>query len=86
MSGLLSSEERLVWRLEPLEQGRKVLGGLTAIMGETDGRLVTVFAEQHAGEWSRQLMEAGVSTKEMNRKLPALEDLFLELTGGETID
>jgi lysophospholipase L1-like esterase len=35
---------------------------------------------------ANQLFEAGVDVLEMSRKLPALEDLFLEMTGGESID
>ncbi len=38
------------------------------------------------GEWNKQLIQAGVTVKEMNRKLPTLEDLFIEMTGGESID
>ncbi|WP_028611707.1 ABC transporter ATP-binding protein [Paenibacillus harenae] len=83
---LLSSEERLVWRLQPEALGKSVLGGLTEILSEDEGSVTTPYSERLAGEWNRLLVEAGVRVLEMNRKLPALEDLFLELTGGEAID
>jgi ABC-2 type transport system ATP-binding protein len=83
---LLSSEERLVWRLQPEALGRSVLSGLTDILSMDEDSLTTVYSERLAGEWNRKLVEAGVNVLQMNRKLPALEDLFLELTGGEAID
>lgn len=30
-------------------------------------------------------MEANVAIKEMNRQIPSLEHLFLELTGGDSV-
>ncbi|MBD2872273.1 ABC transporter ATP-binding protein [Paenibacillus arenilitoris] len=83
---LLASEERMVWRLRPLPLGRLILSDLTEVLSADEVTVTTVYSERHAGEWSRRLIEAGVSVMEMNRKLPALEDLFLELTGGESID
>ncbi|WP_141504328.1 ABC transporter ATP-binding protein [Paenibacillus luteus] len=82
---LLSSEERLVWRLLPHELGRAVLCELTTLLDETEETVTTTYTERLVGEWNRKLVDAGVSVLEMNRKLPALEDLFLELTGGESI-
>ncbi|WP_053374951.1 ABC transporter ATP-binding protein [Paenibacillus sp. FJAT-27812] len=86
VSNLLSSEERLVWRLMPHALGQSILKELTAIISESEDTLTTAYIEGSVGEWNRKLVEAGVSVLEMNRRLPALEDLFLELTGGESID
>lgn len=86
VQALLASEERLVWKLQPLEAGREALGRLTRILGKEDDRLITVYSAGEAGEWNRRLVEEGIEVLEMNRRLPALEDLFLELTGGESID
>jgi ABC-2 type transport system ATP-binding protein len=86
VQALLSSEERLVWRLAPLERGRAVLEEMTNIVSEDENLLTTVYVEEQAGNWNRKLVESGVQVLEMRRKLPALEDLFLELTGGESID
>ncbi|MCA0755114.1 ABC transporter ATP-binding protein [Paenibacillus sp. N4] len=86
VQALLASEERLVWKLQPLDAGKEALGQLTRILGEEDERLITAYSAGEAGEWNRRLVEEGIAVLEMNRKLPALEDLFLELTGGESID
>lgn len=86
VSGLLSSEERLIWRMMPHMLGKSILSELTSVVEEAEDTVTTVYSEHAVGEWNRRLVEAGVSVLEMNRKLPALEDLFLELTGGDSID
>ncbi|MEH7305132.1 ABC transporter ATP-binding protein [Neobacillus drentensis] len=83
---LLSNRERVIWHIHPLERGREVLQSLTKIEESEDGTIVTEFNEQKIPQWNKQLVEAGVSVTEMNRKMPVLEDLFLELTGGDTIE
>ncbi|CAM3419112.1 ABC transporter ATP-binding protein [Marinicrinis lubricantis] len=83
---LLSQQERLRWRLMPQEMGTMLLRKM-AEQVEVDGNFViTPYREPEAGYWNQQLVEAGITVLEMNRKLPSLEDLFLELTGGQTID
>jgi ABC-2 type transport system ATP-binding protein len=47
---------------------------------------LTEFDQTQIAEWNKQLVYEGVEVTEMNRKLPVLEELFLELTGGVTID
>lgn len=83
---LLSQQERLIWKLSPQHKGVEILKGLSSFVKEEGEAVITPYAEPEAGEWNRKLVEAGVTVKEMNRKLPALEDLFLEMTGGESID
>jgi len=83
---LLSSEERLIWRMMPHMLGKSILSELTAVVDEAEDTITTAYSVDAVGEWNRRLVEAGVNVLEMNRKLPALEDLFLELTGGESID
>ncbi|MED4228340.1 ABC transporter ATP-binding protein [Neobacillus cucumis] len=83
---LLANRERVVWRISPLEKGKQVLGSLTAIEVKEDGTVVTEFNEQKTSEWNKQLVAAGLSVTEINRKMPVLEDLFLELTGGDSIE
>ncbi|WP_042463813.1 ABC transporter ATP-binding protein [Neobacillus dielmonensis] len=83
---LLSNRERVAWRLSPFEKGRDLLAALTPIEDADNQIVLTEFNEQKTPEWNRMLVEAGVSVLEMNRKMPVLEDLFLELTGGETIE
>lgn len=83
---LLSNRERVVWHFHPLEKGKEILSALTTIEEKEDGSILTEFDESKIAGWNKQLVEAGVLVTEMNRKLPALEDLFLELTGGDTIE
>ncbi len=83
---LLSPRERLVWKISPLEKGISILQDLTGLAIKEGDTIITPYDEKEAGLWNRRLVEAGVTVKEMNRKLPALEELFLEMTGGEAID
>lgn len=83
---LLANRERAVWRVSPLEKGKQVLSTLTEMQVSDDGTFVTEYDEQKIPEWNKQLVTAGVSVTEINRKMPVLEDLFLELTGGDSIE
>jgi ABC-2 type transport system ATP-binding protein len=83
---LLSNRERVVWRFHPLEKGKRVLSSITNIEENEDGSILTEFDENKTPEWNKMLVEEGVAVTEMHRKLPVLEDLFLELTGGESIE
>lgn len=83
---LLAIQERVIWRLEPFETAKQILEGLTTVADGPDGTLITPYSETEIATWNKMLVEQGILVKEMNRKLPALEDLFLELTGGESID
>lgn len=83
---LLANQERLRWRLTPLEEGVRVLQSLTDAVETAGDTVTTPYEEQEVGRWNQRLVEAGVTVTEMSRKLPSLEDLFLELTGGESID
>ncbi|NWQ41619.1 ABC transporter ATP-binding protein [Bacillus sp. EB106-08-02-XG196] len=83
---LLSNRERVVWRFHPAEEGKKVLHSVTTIEEREDGSISTEYDEIKTAEWNKMLVEAGVSVTEMNRKMPVLEDLFLELTGSDSIE
>lgn len=83
---LLAQQERLRWRLSPLEEGVQVLQRLCGQVEVEQDVVVTPYVEQQIGEWNRELVNAGVTVTEMSRRLPSLEDLFLELTGGQGID
>lgn len=85
VKNILSNQELMVWKLSPMETGKKILKDLSPEVNESGGTLITPYVEAEVGDWNRRLVEAGVTVKEMNRKIPALEDLFLELTGGESI-
>ncbi|MEW9669021.1 ABC transporter ATP-binding protein [Ammoniphilus sp. 3BR4] len=86
VDSLLSLQERLIWRVTPVVEAKRILEGWTPVTVGRDGTLITMYNEQDAAAWNRGLVEQGIDVKEMQRKLPALEDLFLELTGGETVD
>ncbi|MDQ0247040.1 ABC-2 type transport system ATP-binding protein [Bacillus fengqiuensis] len=83
---LLSRQELLIWKVSPLQEGKKILQELAEFVKEEGEMLITPYLENEAGEWNRRLLEAEVTVKEMNRRLPTLEDLFLEMTGGHSID
>jgi ABC-2 type transport system ATP-binding protein len=83
---LLSNRERVEWHVSPLNKGREILTALTKVEEKDDGILLTEFDEANIAEWNKQLVHSGVQVTEMNRKLPVLEELFLELTGGVIID
>ncbi|OMP67367.1 ABC transporter ATP-binding protein [Domibacillus epiphyticus] len=86
VSALLSQQERLIWRLVPHQTGVNMLKELTDFVKEEGESVITFYDDSKVGEWNKKLIEAGVTVKEMNRKLPSLEDLFIEMTGGEAID
>jgi ABC-2 type transport system ATP-binding protein len=86
VENLLSMQEKVIWLAEPRDTAKEILSGVTTVLDGADGALVTPYLENESAIWNRMLVENGVQVNEMNRKLPALEDLFLELTGGETID
>lgn len=81
VKNLLSRQEKMLWKVDPMDQGKAVLSQLTDVSETTDGYLVTAFEEKEIPKWNVQLINEGISVLEMNRKLPALEDLFLEVTG-----
>jgi ABC-2 type transport system ATP-binding protein len=83
---LLSNREQVEWHIHPLDKGKMILGEFTKVEVKDDGTLLTEFDQTQIAQWNKQLVNAGVEVTEMNRKLPVLEELFLELTGGVTID
>jgi len=86
VDSLLSMQERLIWRVSPLEKAQRILEERTHVTVGGDSTLITTYSESEAAAWNRALVEQGIEVKEMQKKLPALEDLFLELTGGESVD
>ena len=82
VENLLTKQEKLVWKVDPLLEGKAVLERTTEVVVDGD-YLITPFEEDKAAQWSKALIEEGVSIIEMNRKVPVLEELFLQLTGSE---
>ncbi|WP_243387883.1 ABC transporter ATP-binding protein [Bacillus kexueae] len=83
---LLSERERMVWEVEPKEEAYALLGEEVNVTEDENGKLLTPLYKNKIPEWNEKLVSSGITVKEMSPKLPTLEDLFIELTGGETID
>jgi ABC-2 type transport system ATP-binding protein len=83
---LLAEKERVIWRLDPFEKGKAILAAETTLLTDYDDRIVTYNEEESIPDWNEKLVGAGVKVREIQTKLPTLEDLFIELTEGETID
>jgi ABC-2 type transport system ATP-binding protein len=82
VDNLLNQQERMIWKLSPANKGKEILERYTEVIELEDGYLQTYFQEDYASKWNEELNREGVLVIEMNRRLPALEDLFLEITGG----
>jgi ABC-2 type transport system ATP-binding protein len=86
VENLLTLQERLVWRVSPIHQAKELLSKHTTVVETKEGELITPYLVDKVASWNKLLVDHEIDVKEMNRKLPALEDLFLEMTGGETSD
>ncbi|GAT39775.1 putative efflux ABC transporter [Listeria monocytogenes] len=84
VSHLLSSRAQLRWLATPFEQAKAFLESVTEV--EVDGEYLVTAVNEHSAEWNEQLVAKGIQVHEIDKKKPSLEDLFLELTGGHTID
>ncbi|MCL6586581.1 MAG: ABC transporter ATP-binding protein [Anoxybacillus sp.] len=83
---LLKEQARVYWKVDSLERAKAILKEQTTVLGEMDGRMVTFYEANQLAAWNEKLVQAGIRVSEIQPKLPTLEDLFIELTGGETID
>jgi ABC-2 type transport system ATP-binding protein len=83
---LLKEQARVVWKAEPLETAKAILAAETSIYRTDGDTLITPYEPKKLSVWNKKLVEVGVSVHEIQPKLPTLEDLFIELTGGETIE
>ncbi|EHR7110753.1 ABC transporter ATP-binding protein [Listeria monocytogenes] len=81
---LLSSRAQLRWRVTPIEQAKTFLESVTEV--EVNGEYLVTAMNEESAEWNEQLVAKGIKVHEIDKKKPSLEDLFLELTGGHTID
>ncbi|WP_027410518.1 ABC transporter ATP-binding protein [Anoxybacteroides tepidamans] len=86
VDNLLKEQARTAWKVEPLEKAKSLLEKETTILAERDGMLITYYEAKKLAEWNDMLVREGIRVSEIHPKLPTLEDLFIELTGGETID
>jgi len=86
VESLLSRKERVKWRVSPSEKGLEILKNAAGIAIIEGDYIVTHYDEKQVGQWNQSLIEGNVTVLEMNRILPTLEDLFLEMTGGESVE
>ncbi|MCY61234.1 ABC transporter ATP-binding protein [Listeria monocytogenes serotype 4c] len=84
VSHLLSSRAQLRWRVTPFEQAKTFLESVTEV--EVDGEYLVTAMNEESAEWNEQLVAKGIKVHEIDKRKPSLEDLFLELTGGQSID
>ncbi|HBM3487427.1 TPA: ABC transporter ATP-binding protein [Listeria innocua] len=84
VSHLLSSRAQLRWLATPFEQAKAFLASVTEV--EVDGEYLVTAVNERSAEWNEQLVGKGIQVHEIDKKKPSLEDLFLELTGGHSID
>ncbi|MFP9127233.1 ABC transporter ATP-binding protein [Niallia sp. BSM11] len=86
VQSLLTAQERIIWRFTPMDVGIDLLKSVSPSVKIDGENVITPFLEEEASKWSKMLFEANVNIIEMNRQIPSLEHLFLELTGGGTIE
>ena len=74
-------------RAEPLEKAREIAAGLDGVEGAQirDGMLMIEAGPERAAEVNAGLVSAGLRVSELRPVERSLEDVFLELTAGETV-
>ncbi|NOU99132.1 ABC transporter ATP-binding protein [Paenibacillus planticolens] len=95
---LIAQGGKVVWSVSPADKAEGLLDASPLVktieeISEEDPmhtsssvkQIVTQMDKEHVPQISRQLMEAGISLYAVEIKNPTLEDLFLSLTEGETI-
>ena len=85
VENLLTKQEKLVWNVTPVPKAKEILAQYTEVTQDGD-TLITSLEGENAAQWSKVLVENGISIYQMDRKIPVLEDLFLQLTGGGPIE
>jgi ABC-type multidrug transport system ATPase subunit len=74
-------------RVEPLEKAREIAAALNGVKEAQikDGMLALDADPERAAEVNAGLVSAGLRVSELRPVERSLEDVFLELTGGETV-
>ena len=83
----LRGEEGLLVRAEPFEEARQIAERLKGVEGVrvADGMLRLATDPGRAAEINAKLVSAGIRVSELRPAEQSLEEVFLELTGGETV-
>lgn len=71
VESLLSTQERMIWRLEPIQKGAEILSGFTDITLDQE-YIITAYDEIKTPEWNAALNQAGVRVHEMNQEAPGI--------------
>lgn len=95
---LIATGGKVVWSVSPADKAEGLLDASPLVyaieeIGHDEHmhtqtsvkQIVTQMDKEHVPQISRELMEAGISLYAVEIKNPTLEDLFLSLTEGETI-
>jgi ABC-2 type transport system ATP-binding protein len=83
-----ASGGRLIFRVEPPAEALRVLAGLSgepAAEREGEGAVAVSLARERVPEALAALAAAGVAVFGVERRVSSLEEVFLEVTGGETV-
>ncbi|ADH98457.1 ABC transporter ATP-binding protein [Salisediminibacterium selenitireducens] len=88
---LLAEQGRVIWEASPVDEARAIIQEHLEVLDEEVAAgehepIVTMDDGTDLAEVNEALVKAGVRVHRMERHLPALEDLFLDMTGGESID
>lgn len=86
VKSMLSQQQEIIWRVTPVEKALTIFSQLQVPAKATDDVIITSYDEEKIGLLNKRLVEEGIFVSEITRKVPALEELFLQLTGGESID
>ncbi|WP_458123030.1 ABC transporter ATP-binding protein [Paenibacillus sp. Z3-2] len=101
VSELIEDHSKLaIWHVSPLEQGKKMLldAGITLVSRPADVMDDTIVAglgpnavvaemhEDRISDMVQQMVEAGLQVEGVQRIQPTLEQLFLKMTEGESIE
>lgn len=83
----LRGREGLLVRAEPVEYAHEIAKRLAGVeeVKETDGMLRLTTDPGRAAEINAKLVSAGLRVSEIRPSEQSLEEVFLELTGGETV-
>ncbi|MFC0298488.1 ABC transporter ATP-binding protein [Geobacillus jurassicus] len=83
---LLKKQARVDWKAAPIDKARALLAEETEVLRTDEETVVTPYEPDKLAGWNAKLVQAGVLVSKIESRLPTLEDLFIELTGGETIE
>ncbi|MCG7375493.1 ABC transporter ATP-binding protein [Paenibacillus sp. ACRSA] len=89
-----------IWHLTPLEQGKQILLGAgitlvdrpgdvmddTLVAGLGSNAVVAEMPEEQIPDLVQQMVQAGIQVEGVQRIQPTLEQLFLKMTEGESIE